>query len=86
MKEVQTHFLHVTSDRNQIYAERREELGKEITQWRKSQGHTVATASAAPAMFATFQEQLDAANERIEELEGVNDLLEGELESSSLGR
>ncbi|KAF6239591.1 hypothetical protein HO173_002136 [Letharia columbiana] len=60
---------------------RRAKLGKEITQWRKSQGHTVATASAAPAMIADLQGQLVAAHERIEELEGMNELLEEELES-----
>lgn len=41
----------------------------------------MATASAAPAMIADLQGQLVAAHERIEELEGMNELLEEELES-----
>ena len=32
-------------------------------------------------MVVELQRQLDAANERIEELEGMNEILEGELES-----
>lgn len=48
---------------------RRAKLDKEITQWRKAQEHTVATASAAPAMIADLQRQLVAANERVGELE-----------------
>ena len=45
-------------------------MGKKITQWRKSLRRTVVTASAAPSMVADLQRQLDAANERIEELGG----------------
>lgn len=59
----------------------RVDIGKKITQWRKLQGRTVATASAAPSMIADLQRQLDAANERIDELEDMNGLLEQELES-----
>ena len=59
----------------------RKELCKRITQWRKSHGQTVATALAAPTMVVELQRQLDAANERIKELEGMNEILEGELES-----
>ena len=60
---------------------RRTKLGKKITQWRKLQGQTVATASSASAMIASLSQQLEAANERIEELEGMNSFLEEELES-----
>lgn len=60
---------------------RRAKLDKEITQWCKAQGHTVATASAAPAMIADLQRQLVTANERVEELEEMDELLEEELES-----
>lgn len=60
---------------------RRAKLGKEITQWRKAQGHTVATASAAPATVTDLERQLVAANERVEELEEMSELLEEELES-----
>ena len=62
-------------------ARKRVAIGKQITQWRKSLGRTVATASAAPGMIADLQRQLDAANERVEELEEMNDLLTEELDS-----
>lgn len=60
---------------------KRAKLGKEITQWRKSQGQTVATASAAPSIIADLQRQVTALSERVEELEDTNQLLEEELES-----
>ncbi len=41
----------------------------------------MATASAAPAMIADLHDQLLAANERIEELEEMNELLTEELDS-----
>ena len=59
----------------------RKKIGKQITQWRKAQSQTVATASAAPSMISNLQTQLDVANQRIEELELINELLKEELES-----
>ena len=48
---------------------KRVKLGAKITQWRKSEGKTVATAGTAAAVIARLQSELLAAHRRIEELE-----------------
>ena len=44
-------------------------LGAKITQWRKSEGKTVATAGTAAGVIARLRSELLAARWRIEELE-----------------
>ena len=62
----------------------RKEIGKEITQWRKARGLTVATGSSAPTIIANLQGQLYAARRCIEELEETTDEYVEEIESLDL--
>lgn len=66
----------------------RAHIGRRITQFRKEQGLTVATSSQAATIIANLQrdlqaarEELEAAHERVQELEDQNELLQEELDS-----
>lgn len=66
----------------------RKQVGRKITQFRKEQGLTVATSSQAATVIANLhrdlqaaKEELDAARERVQELEDQNELLQEEVDS-----
>ena len=56
---------------------KRARLGKKITQWRKSEGKTAATAGSLVVVLRHTQDDLAAARCRIRELEGRLAALEG---------
>ena len=66
----------------------RKQVGRKITQFRKEQGLTVATSSQAATVIANLhrdlqvaKDELEAARERIKELEDHNELLQEEVDS-----
>ena len=58
---------------------KRKALGRKITQWRKSSGHTEATAVALPAVVARLQGENASLRARVEEFEEKVDELEEQL-------
>ena len=61
--------------------ERTEELGKQITQWRKAHAQTVMSSRSAPTMYLNAQEENVALRARVAELESDNALMAEELAS-----
>ena len=60
---------------------KRKRIGKQITQRRKAKSKTVATNGKATTLIANLQGELVVAQARIAELEDMNEIIQGELDS-----